>query len=197
VSLTAGVLDEIFSSLDELTRRLGLEKIKTIGDAYMVVGGLPEPRPDHAEAVLELALAMQAEMTRWCEATGLNLGLRTGIASGPVVAGVIGRHRFLYDLWGDTVNIASRMESHGVVGRVQVTEATTRLAADRYHLESRGDIAVKGKGRLAAYLVWPQAAWVGADRVARVGTLMPVRNPAARLDPAATVGSQQPEGSHQ
>ncbi len=148
-----GVLDEIFSAFDGITRRLGLEKIKTIGDAYMVVGGLPEARPDHAEAVVELALEMQAEMARLREVSDLALNLRIGIASGPVVAGVIGRHRFLYDLWGDTVNTASRMESHGVVGRIQVTEATTRLLPGRYRFEDRGEIEVKGKGRVTAYLL--------------------------------------------
>ncbi len=148
-----GVLDEIFSAFDGLTRQLGLEKIKTIGDAYMAVGGLPEPRPDHAVAVVELALEMQTEMARLCDSSGLGLTLRIGIASGPVVAGVIGRHRFLYDLWGDTVNTASRMESHGVAGRIQVTEATTRLLPDRYRFEDRGEIAMKGKGRVAAYLL--------------------------------------------
>ncbi|HUR04585.1 MAG TPA: adenylate/guanylate cyclase domain-containing protein, partial [Nonomuraea sp.] len=112
-----GVLDEIFSSFDELTQRYGLEKIKTIGDAYMVVGGLPQPRPDHAEAIVELAIDMQRELARIYAASGLGLAIRIGIASGPVVAGVIGRHRLLYDLWGDTVNTASRMESHGIIGR--------------------------------------------------------------------------------
>ncbi|MBI2762364.1 MAG: adenylate/guanylate cyclase domain-containing protein [Chloroflexi bacterium] len=148
-----GVLDQIFSAFDELTRRRGLEKIKTVGDAYMVVGGLPEPRPDHAPAVVELALEMQAEMTRLREAAGLELELRIGIASGPVVAGVIGQHRFLYDLWGDTVNTSSRMESHGVVGRIQVTEGTVQRLSDRYQFEGRGAIEIKGKGPLTTYLL--------------------------------------------
>jgi len=148
-----GVLDEIFSAFDRLTQRRGLEKIKTIGDAYMVVGGLPEPRTDHAEAVTELALEMQTELARLCEALGLGLAIRIGIDSGPVVAGVIGRHKFIYDLWGDTVNTASRMESHGVVGRIQVTEATYRRLCDRYRFEDCGEIEVKGKGRLRTYLL--------------------------------------------
>jgi class 3 adenylate cyclase len=148
-----GVLDEIFSAFDELTQRRGLEKIKTIGDAYMVVGGLPEPREDHAEAVTDLAVAMQAEFARLCDALGLGLAIRIGIATGPVVAGVIGRHKFIYDLWGDTVNTASRMESQGVVGRIQVTEATYRRLGDRFAFEDRGEIEVKGKGRLRAYLL--------------------------------------------
>ena len=152
-----GVLDEIFSAFDRLTQERGLEKIKTIGDAYMVVGGLPEPRPDHAEAVTELALAMQTELANLCEALGLGLAIRIGIDTGPVVAGVIGRHKFIYDLWGDTVNTASRMESHGVVGRIQVTDATYRRLCDKYRFEDRGEIEVKGKGHLRTYLL------VGSD----------------------------------
>jgi len=153
-----GVLDEIFSAFDRLTRKRGLEKIKTIGDAYMVAGGLPEPRPDHAQAVAELALEMQSELERVCQALGLGLSIRIGIDTGPVVAGVIGRHKFTYDLWGDTVNTASRMESHGVPGRIQVTEATYQRLRDRFDFEDRGEIEIKGKGRLHAYLLEGSAA---------------------------------------
>jgi class 3 adenylate cyclase len=148
-----GVLDEIFSAFDHLAERHGLEKIKTIGDAYMVASGLPEPRPDHAEAMAEMALDMQAGLRQLCEPLGLDLELRIGLHSGPVTAGVIGRHKFIYDLWGDTVNTASRMESHGLPGRIQVSEATYRLLRDRYEFEARGEIEVKGKGRLEAYLL--------------------------------------------
>lgn len=148
-----GVLDEIFSAFDALTQRRGLEKIKTIGDAYMVVGGLPEPRIDHAEAIAELALEMQARLAQLCQDLGLGLAIRIGIDTGPVVAGVIGRHKFSYDLWGDTVNTASRMESTGIAGRIQVTERTYRRLSDRYRFEDRGEIEVKGKGRLRTYLL--------------------------------------------
>jgi adenylate cyclase len=148
-----GVLDEIFSSFDALAERHGLEKIKTIGDAYMVASGLPEPRPDHAEAMAEMALDMQDEFGRVCEPLGLDLAIRIGMESGPVTAGVIGRHKFIYDLWGDTVNRASRMESHGLAGRIQVGETAYRRLFERYMFEDRGEIEVKGKGRRRAYLL--------------------------------------------
>jgi class 3 adenylate cyclase len=148
-----GILDEVFSAFDELARRHEVEKIKTIGDAYMAVGGLIRARADHAEAVVELALEMQQALRRVSSASGLGLELRIGIACGPVVAGVIGRHRFLYDLWGDTVNMASRMESQGVIGRIQVTDETARRLSGQYQFESRGEIEVKGKGRLVTHLL--------------------------------------------
>lgn len=148
-----GVLDEVFSAFDVLTERHSLEKIKTIGDAYMVAGGLPEPRVDHAEAIAALAIDMQAELARVSAALGLRLAIRIGIASGPVVAGVIGRRKFVYDLWGDTVNTASRMESHGIAGRIQVTEATYQRLRNRYRFEDRGETEIKGKGRVRTYLL--------------------------------------------
>ncbi len=147
------VLDEIFSAFDRIAERHGLEKIKTIGDAYMVVAGLPAPRADHVEAMAEMALEMQAELGRLCEPLGLDLAIRIGMDSGPVIAGVIGRHKFIYDLWGDTVNMASRMESSGLPGRIQVSAATYERLRDRYRFEERGKIDVKGKGRLPAYLL--------------------------------------------
>jgi class 3 adenylate cyclase len=147
------LLDELFTDFDGLVERYDLEKIKTIGDAYMVAAGLPEPRVDHAEAMAEMALEMQVEFGRICAPLGLDLAIRIGMDSGPVIAGVIGRHKFTYDLWGDTVNTASRMESHGLAGRIQVSEATYRRLCDRYEFEERGEIEVKGKGRRLAYLL--------------------------------------------
>jgi adenylate cyclase len=148
-----GVLDEIFSRFDALTERHGVEKIKTIGDAYMVAGGLPDPRPDHAEAVTALAIEMQHEFERLRTELDIGLAIRIGIATGPVVAGVIGRRKFIYDLWGDTVNLASRMESHGVPGRIQVSASTFQRLGDRYRFEDRGETEVKGKGRIRTYLL--------------------------------------------
>ena len=152
-----GVLDQLFGHFDTLVEKYGLEKIKTIGDAYMVAAGIPTPRLDHARALALLALDM-VDAVRSSDAVG-NLGfeLRVGINSGPVVAGVIGRKRFLYDLWGDAVNMASRMESHGTPGRIQITEATHELLKDDFECEPRGSIAVKGKGEMDTwYLIGPR-----------------------------------------
>jgi len=149
-----GVLDYLFSHFDGLAERYGLEKIKTIGDCYMVAAGVPTPRPDHAQALALMALDMQAAMRSVDDLERLGLELRIGINSGPVVAGVIGRKRFLYDLWGDAVNTASRMESQGTSGRIQITRATKELLEDQFVLEPRGTISLKGKGEMEAwYLV--------------------------------------------
>ncbi|HEY9727148.1 MAG TPA: adenylate/guanylate cyclase domain-containing protein [Chroococcales cyanobacterium] len=145
------LLNKIFSVFDRLTQKHGLEKIKTIGDAYMVVGGLPQPRPDHAESVAEMALDMQQEINRFKRNDGKPFDLRIGINTGPVVAGVIGTKKFAYDLWGDTVNMASRMESTGIAGGIQVTAATYKLLKDKYLFEERDAIAIKGKGEMITY----------------------------------------------
>jgi adenylate cyclase len=162
-----GVLDHLFSHLDVLAERYGLEKIKTIGDCYMVAAGVPSPRSDHARALALMALDMQAAMRSADEIGHLGLELRIGINSGPVVAGVIGRKRFLYDLWGDAVNTASRMESHGTSGRIQITRATKELLEDEFVCEPRGTIPLKGKGEMEAwYLVGRRANPAAEPRAA-------------------------------
>ena len=147
------LLNQIFSTFDQLAERHGLEKIKTIGDAYMVVGGLPTPRPDHAESVAEMALDMQQEIAKFSRELDESFSIRIGINTGPVVAGVIGLKKFIYDLWGDAVNTASRMESHGMPNCIQVSQTTYDLLQDKYLFEERGVIEVKGKGEMFTYLL--------------------------------------------
>lgn len=147
------LLNEIFSAFDELADRYGLEKIKTIGDAYMVVGGLPRPSDNHAEAIAEMAIDIQATIAKMRAKGDRPLSIRIGIHTGPVEAGVIGTKKFTYDLWGDTVNTASRMESQGVPGGIQVTVATYDRLRDKYVFEPRGVIPVKGKGDMMTYLL--------------------------------------------
>jgi class 3 adenylate cyclase len=146
-------LNDLFSVFDQHARQRGLEKIKTVGDAYMVAGGLPDPRPGHAEAVAEMAMAMRDEVARHTDPGGQPLAVRIGIDTGPVVAGVIGTSKFSYDLWGDTVNTASRMESQGVAGCIQVTARTYERLRDGYRFERRGPIPVKGKGEIVTYFL--------------------------------------------
>lgn len=148
------LLNDVFSRFDRLAERRGAEKIKTIGDAYMAVGGVPAPLPGHADAMAALALDMLKEIEAVNRERGTALSLRVGLHSGPVVAGVIGNAKFSYDLWGDAVNVASRMESHGVAGAVHLTEdVAARLT--RLKPEARGAVEVKGKGRMNTYLLRP------------------------------------------
>jgi adenylate cyclase len=149
-----GLLDHLFTHFDLLAERYGVEKIKTIGDCYMVAAGVPTPLADHARVTALMALDMQEAMRSEDGIGHLGLELRIGINSGPVVAGVIGRKRFLYDLWGDAVNMASRMETSGTPGQIQVTRATYELLRDEFDLEPRGMIPIKGKGDVETwYLV--------------------------------------------
>ena len=147
------LLNAVFSELDQLADKYGLEKIKTIGDAYMVVGGLPVPRTGHAEVIADMALDIQQTLAHFSRKNGEPLSMRIGIHTGPVVAGIIGVKKFSYDLWSDTVNTASRMESHGVGQYIQVTEATYERLKDKYVFEKRGTILVKGKGDMVTYFL--------------------------------------------
>jgi len=147
------MLNELFSSFDKLAEKHGLEKIKTIGDAYMVVAGIPSPIADHATAIAHMALDMLLSIDAYSERHGKAMTIRIGIHTGSVVAGVIGTKKFIYDLWGDTVNTASRMESSGIPGKIQVTEATYQLLHDQFEFEPRGPIEVKGKGLMNTYLL--------------------------------------------
>ncbi len=153
-----GILDELFSHFDTLVERHGLEKIKTIGDAYMAAAGVPDPSPDHARKAALLALDMREAIATSTVGGGSGLELRIGINSGPLIAGVIGSKRFLYDLWGDAVNTASRMESQSTPGEIQVTRATYELLKDEFVCRRRGTIEVKGKGQMETwYLVGPRS----------------------------------------
>ena len=146
------LLNDVFASFDAFVEELGLEKIRTVGDEYMVAAGVPTARPDHAQAIAELALRIR-DHTAATQFDGHDITLRIGINSGPLVAGVVGTHKFSYDLWGDVVNVASRMESEGIPGSIQVTKATYELIRDQFVCEPRGVIAVKGKGDMNTYLL--------------------------------------------
>jgi class 3 adenylate cyclase len=152
------LLEKVFSRFDRLVAAGGAEKIKTIGDAYMVISGAPDPRRDHAHVIARLALQLLAEVEAVRLETGIPLNLRVGIHSGEVIAGVIGALRFSYDVWGDTVNTASRMESHGEPGRIQISDETRALLGNDFRCEPRGNISVKGKGEMTTW-------WLIGERV--------------------------------
>jgi class 3 adenylate cyclase len=157
--VTVGVLNEFLTTFDNLAQRHGLRPIRTTGDSYLVVGGLPVPRPDHAEAVADMALDMLAEVEALNQRHEWAVSFRIGLNTGPAMAAVVGHYRFHYDVWSDAVNTASRMESSGAPGRIQVTEEIYRRLCDRYMFEPRGQIEVKGKGLMTTYfLVGRQAA---------------------------------------
>jgi adenylate cyclase len=147
------LLNQIFSAFDRLAQQHGIEKIKTIGDAYMAVGGLPIPQSNHAEAIAEMAIDMLDVVAQFQGDTHEPLTMRIGINTGPVVAGVIGTNKFIYDLWGDTVNIASRMESFGLPGCIQVSSTTYNILQNKYSFKERGLIPIKGKGEMTTYLL--------------------------------------------
>ena len=150
---TVSMLNIIFSEFDDLVDRFHLEKIKTIGDSYMVAAGLPKRRDDHAQAIVALALELGKVTNSYSQLRGEKINFRTGIHSGPVTAGVIGKRKFAFDVWGDTVNIASRMESHGIPGKVHISQETYRLVRHEFHCDPRGEIEIKGMGTMQTWIV--------------------------------------------
>jgi adenylate cyclase len=162
-----GLLNSVFSTFDDFVRDLGLEKIKTVGDEYMVASGVPRPRADHAHAIAELALRIRDHCAQH-KFLGHDLQLRIGINSGPVVAGIVGTHKFAYDLWGDVVNTASRMESHGLPGSIQISSATFDLIRDDFVCELRGTVEVKGLGDTETYFLLERRSGEPADALSAI-----------------------------
>jgi class 3 adenylate cyclase len=158
-----GEINECFSAFDHIMGKYGVEKIKTIGDAYMVVGGLPLYHRNHLQAIAKMALDMQANLAQFNQQTGNNFLLRIGIHAGPVVAGVIGLSKFSYDLWGNTVNVASRMETNGVSGKIQVTQEVYDRLKDEFVFKLRGSIPIKGKGEMITYFLMDQSSNLNSD----------------------------------
>ena len=152
-SETVFMLNTIFSRFDKLVDQAGLEKIKTIGDSYMVAGGVPSKDPEHLSKILHLSLQLRESLNQYNHENGRNLALRIGVSTGPLVAGVIGTKKLVYDIWGDSVNMASRMESTGIPGRIQVTKEVTNQSYDRFAFTERGPIEIKGKGLLVTYFL--------------------------------------------
>jgi guanylate cyclase len=165
--VTVAVLNEFLTAFDGLAERHGLRPIRTMGDSYLVVGGLPVPRADHAEAIADMALDMLQEVSVLNQRHGWDVSFRVGVNSGPAMAAVVGHHRFTYDVWSDAVNTASRMESSSVPGRIQVTEETYRRLGAKYSFEPRGAIEVKGKGLMTTYFLLGRLR--KAERFDRVG----------------------------
>lgn len=157
------LLNRVFSDFDRLVEQHGLEKIKTTGDAYMVVSGVPAARPDHARALADLALEMRAAAAQWRDPRGRAVPIRMGISSGPVVAGVVGTRKFFYDIWGDAVNVAARMETTGAEGKIQVSQAAYERLRDDYVLEPRGEIEIKGKGAMPTWFLLARKPVAAAD----------------------------------
>ena len=153
------LLNEVFSFFDSLLDKYGIEKIRTIGDSYMVASGLPRLRPDHAQALVRMAIEMRDYMATHTFGNGQHVNFRIGINSGSMIAGVIGSRKFVYDVWGDVVNVASRMESHGMSGTIQIAQATYELIKDEFVCEPRGTVDVKGKGEMEVWLVKWAKQW--------------------------------------